>query len=157
MGLFRGLFKTQNKPIWVQWSQLAHVRDKSLPFLLCHTASERSYAILSQKENHISQHLHDNAIASKFSRSSLKCQTRTSQGRNTQLNKSIHKAPGCSSGRIPKGTSASFYQMVQPAWEQNKTAKQHCTFISFPQLRPETKCFVTAKHINKQIQGSVIN
>lgn len=40
-----------------------------------------------------------------------------------------------------KYISASFYQMVEPAWKQNKIAKQHYIFTSFPQLSPETDCF----------------
>lgn len=48
-----------------------------------------------------------------------------------------------------KYISASFYQMVEPAWKQNKIAKQHYIFISSPQLTN----FVT----DKQTQSSVIN
>lgn len=51
-----------------------------------------------------------------------------------------------------KYISASFYQMVEHAWKQNKIAKQHYIFISFPQLHPDT-VFVT----DKQIWSSVIN
>lgn len=36
---------------------------------------------------------------------------------------------------------ASFYQMVEPAWKQNKIAKQHYIFKSSPQLSPKTDCF----------------
>lgn len=36
---------------------------------------------------------------------------------------------------------ASFYQMAEPASKQNKIAKQHYSFISFPQLSPGCFCY----------------